>query len=200
MREWQVDRHTALNYAKECEMNSYAKNIASRVASGELTEITEFKGEFAWLSNFYWHYSMECTVEHKFQAEKAGDQSRAQIQILLAKTPGEAKRLGQQVVLPDNWDTERDKAMERALYWKFSREPMRSWLIATYPIPLIEGNYWHDNYWGDCGCNRCRHAPGINKVGKMLMRLRKFFIKESRHRDTAELVEQESEYRQGKGV
>lgn len=36
---------------------------------------------------------------------------------------------------------------------------------------LIEGNTWNDNYWGMCGCTRCRSegTKGLNKLGKILM-------------------------------
>jgi len=154
-------------------MNSYARNIASRVASGELQIIDEFKGEFTWLSNFYQHYSMEQTVEHLFQAGKVYDQPRLQHEILLAKTPGKAKELGRKVDLPADWDqSRRDNVMERAVMWKFDRPGLREWLLATGEIPLIEGNYWHDNYWGDCFCSRCKDIVGVNKLGLTLMKVR----------------------------
>jgi hypothetical protein len=79
--------------------------------------------------------------------------------------------------------------MEHALRKKFCIPELREWLVATYPIPLVEGNYWHDNYWGDCSCNKCQATPGINKLGKMLMDLRE------RLRDY-----QEGEYSYGTGT
>ena len=152
-------------------MNSYARNIASRVASGELQIIDEFKGEFTWLSNFYQHYSMGCTVEHMFQAGKTEDHL-LKGRILTAETPGKAKKLGRRCELPSDWHVRRDTIMEKALWWKFDRDGLREWLVATGNIPLVEGNYWHDNYWGDCYCPKCQDTVGVNKVGLILMRIR----------------------------
>jgi len=45
-------------------------------------------------------------------------------------------------------------------------------LIATKPHDLIEGNYWHDNIWGDCLCSRCKNIKGQNLLGKILMEVR----------------------------
>ena len=153
-------------------MNSYAKNIAERVASGELQIITEFTGEFSWLSNFYWHYSMPYTVEHKFQAGKAKDDPNLFRVIIDAESPGKAKKLGRQAKLPTGWSTRRHIVMRNALLEKFSDPPMRDWLLATMPIPLVEGNHWHDNYWGDCLCEKCSDIPGNNKLGLELMYVR----------------------------
>jgi ribA/ribD-fused uncharacterized protein len=151
---------------------SYAKSIASRVASGELQIIEEFSGEFSWLSNFYQHYSMTTTVEHEFQAAKYGSGTIGYKNVMLCKSPGAAKRLGRAAKLPSDWDTRRIHVMKAALLKKFAAEPMRSWLIATGHIPLVEGNYWHDNIWGNCTCKRCESIPGLNMLGLLLMEVR----------------------------
>ncbi len=154
---------------------NYAANLAQRVKDGELTEVTEFNLEFVWLSNFYWHYRMMYTVEHEFQAAKAAghDQVLAE-KILKASTPGKAKKLGRTAKLPANWKADGMLVMKRALERKFDLSPMREWLLALGEIPLIEGNYWHDNYWGNCMCPRpeCQSAPGNNNLGKSLMEVR----------------------------
>lgn len=48
-------------------------------------------------------------------------------------------------------------------------------LIDTGDAELIEGNTWNDNYWGVCGCARCRSegTKGLNKLGQILMAERK---------------------------
>ena len=153
--------------------NSYAKHLAERVKNGELIEITEFKLEFQWLSNFYWHYSMPYTVEHEFQAAKAAGYNPALAeQILWSESPGKAKKLGRRALLPTNWDKDRDLIMKRALEHKFNMSPMKEWLLATGEIPLTEGNFWHDQYWGNCLCESCESAPGNNNLGKLLMEVR----------------------------
>jgi hypothetical protein len=43
-------------------------------------------------------------------------------------------------------------------------------LKETGDTVLIEGNTWHDNYWGVCECGRCK--GGVNKLGELLMKVR----------------------------
>jgi len=45
-------------------------------------------------------------------------------------------------------------------------------LLATGDTKLLEGNRWHDNFWGNCDCPNCRDKPGLNYLGKILMRVR----------------------------
>ena len=153
-------------------MTTYAEAIAKRVADGELTEVTEFKGEFRWMSNFYHHYLAHHTVEHVFQAAKAVNEPVLEDKILSCEFPGEAKKLGRGAKLPTDWEDTKDGIMKRALVGKFNVSPMRDWLLATGEIPLTEGNYWHDNYWGDCRCGKCQSTRGINKLGELLMQVR----------------------------
>lgn len=37
---------------------------------------------------------------------------------------------------------------------------------------LVEGNLWHDNFYGDCKCDRCNDIKGQNLLGKLLMQVR----------------------------
>ncbi len=154
---------------------NYAKHLAERVKNGELTEVTEFKLEFSWLSNFYWHYRMLYTVEHEYQAAKAAgsDQVLAE-RIINATTPAQAKRLGRKAQLPRDWERDKELIMKKALNYKFNQSPMREWLLALGEIPLTEGNYWHDNEWGNCYCSRpeCKSTRGINRLGILLMEVR----------------------------
>ena len=53
-----------------------------------------------------------------------------------------------------------------------SHEDLRNQLFATGDAELIEGNDWHDNYWGNCECPRCVSIEGQNHLGKILMRVR----------------------------
>lgn len=159
-------------------MKTYAQDLTARIAKGELTEITEFKGEFEWLSNFYLGPGMDVTVEHKFQAAKFGSGTLGWINVMRCGSPGIAKKLGRTAELPADWGTRRDRVMEKALREKFYHPVMREWLIATHPVPIKEGNWWHDNYWGDCQCQRCQTTPGINKLGSMLMQIREELVEE----------------------
>ena len=44
-------------------------------------------------------------------------------------------------------------------------------LLATGGEELIEGNWWHDNFFGVCTCGPC-DGKGKNNLGKILMRVR----------------------------
>jgi ribA/ribD-fused uncharacterized protein len=137
--------------------------------------IDSFREEYAFLSNFYpvvvtldeMNYP---TVEHAFQAAKCLDLSE-RIKICKAKTPGQAKRLGRQVVsFKKNWNDIRVKVMRDLLYQKFGHKQLLFKLLATGNQQLVEGNTWHDNFWGVCQCGRC--TVGQNQLGKLLMEIR----------------------------
>ena len=135
-----------------------------------------FDGEFAFLSNF--HPSKITvdgivfpTVEHLFQAAKTVSLVERE-KIAAAATPGLAKRLGRNVILCDNWEEIKDDVMLNALRLKFDNVFLRSLLLNTENEELVEGNTWHDNYWGNCSCDRCKDIEGQNKLGKILMQVR----------------------------
>jgi len=137
--------------------------------------INSFRGEYAFLSNFY-----SCGIntpigtfpsaENMFQAAKV-DKRHMTPELLRAFTtisPGDAKRLGRQVTLRDNWIEYHDRAMYQTVKHKFTQNPeLAKKLIATYPTPLVEGNTWNDTYWGVC------NGKGLNKLGKILMLVRR---------------------------
>jgi len=58
--------------------------------------------------------------------------------------------------------------MLHGLKQKFQDPTIASKLVYTHPHTLIEGNWWHDNYWGDCFCAKCATIKGKNKLGKLL--------------------------------
>ena len=60
--------------------------------------------------------------------------------------------------------------MEELLRIKFSDEFLKQQLLSTGE-ELIEGNYWHDNFWVSCSCEKCGNR-GQNNLGKLLMKLR----------------------------
>jgi hypothetical protein len=86
--------------------------------------------------------------------------------------PGEAKKLGRTATLPANWDEIKVSVMKKALMDKFTGSPMKDWLLATGEILITEGNYWHDQYWGNCLCGKCSSTRGINNLGILLMNIR----------------------------
>jgi ribA/ribD-fused uncharacterized protein len=131
--------------------------------------IDSFSGEYAFLSNFY-PCSLDPvlgvypqTVEHAFQAAKAGNQSQA-LSILRAPTPAKSKAYGRAVARPADWDARRLKVMFALVSQKFSQlnPSLVTLLLATGDRPLIEGNHWNDTFWGVC------KGVGENHLGKLL--------------------------------
>ena len=138
--------------------------------------ITSFNGEYSFLSNFY-PYQIEYygvkypTSEHAFQAAKTHNIMQKEA-IKKADTPGKAKRLGRKVEIRSDWEEVKDQVMYEIILNKFKNKEMKAKLLATNNEQLVEGNYWHDNYWGSCVCLKCWQKPKENKLGKILMRVR----------------------------
>ena len=140
-----------------------------------------FDGEFAFLSNFFespiefitadGKAMAAATVEHYFPAAKALFPEEQEA-IILAATPGKAKRLGRHCLLRPDWEDVKDQVLYTSLVKKFSKTKLREKLLATGNKYLEEGNTWHDNEWGNCSCEACQNIIGKNKLGKLLMRIR----------------------------
>lgn len=145
--------------------------------------ITQFKGKYNFLSNFY-----PCTirvrggrifpsVEHLYQAAKTSDRDR-QEEIRNTPSAGIAKRVGNLVPLREDWEEIKYNVMQSAVLMKFAQNTdLGEKLIDTYPLYLIEGNYWHDNYWGNCYCEKCKNIEGQNHLGEILMYVRDLRMK-----------------------
>ena len=186
-------------------MHTYANDLRTRVKNGDITVIDSFDSEFVWLSNFYYH-DAGVSVEHLFQASKphkdavysTGDNDEAitinwSELILKAETPGKAKRLGRKAPLRKDWDKVKLTVMYNALIDKFNVRMLGDWLVATGDALLVEGNNWHDNFWGDCRCGRDSCIPlGHNHLGILLMRIRDE-LRESAYLTTAEGIRQKND-------
>jgi len=141
--------------------------------------ISSFSGEHAFLSNFYFSPFTDTrglrfdTVEHYFQAQKAVKFVDHEV-IRTSGAPSEAKYLGRKIRLREDWEQIKDAVMMYALMMKFNSDPkLASCLVETGSALLLEGNGWHDNYWGDCWCEKCENNRGLNKLGEYLMFIRK---------------------------
>lgn len=145
--------------------------------------IDSFTDANFFLSNFY-----ECPVSYNgitynhtegaFQAQKTlVENERKYVSSL---TPGRAKRAcskrgldGFKIKLRPDWEVVKDQIMYEVLVAKFTQnKDLAEKLIATGERVLIEGNTWHDNYWGDCTCNDCKNIYGKNQLGITLMKIR----------------------------
>lgn len=79
----------------------------------------------------------------------------------------DAKVRGRLLPLRPDWEKVKDKIMYELCYQKFSEnEVLKNKLLETGDAILIEGNRYHDTYWGMVD------GVGENKLGKILMRIR----------------------------
>jgi len=139
--------------------------------------ILYFRGINKFLSNFYL-----CDVprdgliypsaEHAFQAAKVLD-FETKLMFSELTTPALAKKIGRKVPLRSDWNEVRIAEMYDVVMSKFNHnEDLRKKLLGTGDEIIIEGNTWHDNFWGKCFCKKCEHITGENNLGKILERVR----------------------------
>jgi len=106
-------------------------------------------------------------VEAPYQSQKTNDPDE-QDMIWRAKTPREARDLGQKVKMRQHWDRIKVDVMYECCLAKFLQHPdLRHQLMETDPEILIEDSPI-DYFWG-CGAD----GTGQNNLGKVLMRVRK---------------------------
>jgi ribA/ribD-fused uncharacterized protein len=132
--------------------------------------ISEFQGDCRWLSNFYpakvtLDGVVYPTVEHAYQAAKTHNWIERK-SILLADTPGKAKRLGGRATLREDWHEVKLSVMKGLVQQKFTDPTLRRLLLATGDEELVEGNRWNDTFWGVC------NGTGLNHLGRIIMQVR----------------------------
>jgi len=135
-------------------------------------KIIKFYGRKHPLSNFYEApfrigSFIFPTVEHFYQAMKSEDMYE-RLDIIMADTPAEAKKLGRSIrSFREGWPSRRNAYMWKALKEKFSQnDKLKEYLLGTGDAFLVE-NSPYDDYWG-----RGRNWDGKNRMGEMLMKLR----------------------------
>lgn len=149
----------------------------------EYMTICSFDGVYDFLSNFY-----PCKVvyngieyghtEGAFQAQKTFNEEERKF--IATLTPAQAKKAcgrrglnGFRVILREDWDKVKDNIMFEVVLNKFKNNTeLKEKLLSTGNAILVEGNYWHDNYWGNCTCEKCKQTYGHNQLGKTLMKVR----------------------------
>lgn len=108
------------------------------------------------------------TSEHYFQAQKF-EGTRHETEVLNAKGPGEAARIGRDRSLPlrKDWESVKDNIMREVVYAKFTQHKhLTELLLSTGDEKLVEHTS-NDSYWGDGG-----NGSGKNMLGKILMETR----------------------------
>lgn len=139
--------------------------------------IDDFQGAYRFLSNYAparvtLNGMQFPTVEHAYQAAKTLEPEGRE-RIRAASTPGLAKKMGRQLPVRPDWTEVRVAVMRDLVRQKFAGRPgMQKLLLATGKAELVEGNTWHDNFWGDCRCPLCAKTPGLNWLGRLLMEVR----------------------------
>lgn len=135
-----------------------------------IQEIKGFSGDYRWLSNFVnvritFDGMSYPSVEHAFVAAKTLDKKR-RILIGMAASSAEAKRMGKNVALREDWESVKESLMLEFLIQKFSTPKFSELLLATGDAYIEETNHWNDTYWGVC------RGEGENRLGKMIMMIR----------------------------
>lgn len=133
--------------------------------------IDRFEGNYIFLSNFY-DDGIHPPVEILYQASKAIDTKDFEV-VMQSPTANVAKKRGRNIdhIRPD-WEKIKVNVMLGLLIYKFSFPELQRKLIDTGECELIEGNTWHDNFWGNCICDNCVYKPGKNMLGILLMKVR----------------------------
>ena len=142
--------------------------------------IDSFRGKYMCFSNFYhkefMFHTIRCkTAEHMFQAMKAINSLDFKL-ILNTKTPGQAKRMGRELInIKSDWENTKVDIMYDIVKCKFEQDPdALAVLLSTGNTPIIEGNTWGDRTWGAVK-NAEDKWEGKNYLGKILMILRRYF-------------------------
>lgn len=134
-------------------------------------EIKNFGGEYEFLSNFYevpvrYEYFYGSS-EAAYQAQKAANLSDKLE--FLNYIPKKAKRHARKIPIRADWDAVKISFMRDIVFAKFMQNAeLAEKLFATGNAEIVEGNYWHDTFWGvdeETGC-------GENNLGKILMEVR----------------------------
>lgn len=127
---------------------------------------------YASVENFYMYYKFSVGDVLKMPdptAEKGFVLVDAREFVATCRNP---KKWGRKARLPWNWEEIKIEAMKIGLDYKFNTPIYRDLLLSSGDRQLVEGNYWHDNFWGDCTCEKCAKIKGKNLLGNMLMLIR----------------------------
>lgn len=135
-----------------------------------------------WFSNFYpfeqpmqdpdfenVHYKFP---EHYYQAMKFTTFKNRSI-ISNCATPALAKRRGNELSLErENWNVVKYDYVKEAIAWKYQLGTKHAAnLIASGRMLITEYNWWHDNDFGHCTCDRCfnQDEEPLNHLGEIHM-------------------------------
>lgn len=120
-------------------------------------------------------------VEAEYQAEKHRLINPWRYLVIIDMPPGKAKKFGRKYPMTKKqlreWDARKVSVMRELVKDKFyDHLVLAQWLINTGDAKLVEGNWWHDQFWGDCDCRDHHYRIGKNMLGKILMEVREDLI------------------------
>lgn len=146
-------------------------------------DILQFKDKHKVFSNFYpCIISLEGlnfpTLEHAYVSTKSQEFFfKRLISLLPAEKAGTARTRGRNIRLRSDWSDElKLEIMIDLCSQKYKQEFFRKALNATGSSYLEEGNFWHDNFWGNCLCSNCKDIKGQNNLGRIIMDLRTMLL------------------------
>lgn len=168
--------------------------------------INKFEGRWRFLSNF-WPCQIEHqgikypSVEHFYVAMKVNDQQLIngvyytpgdfREMIAKIKNPADVKKLGNKIKLRSDWEEKKLKVMNWAVRQKFRDPKLIELLLMTEGREMIEGNFWHDTFWGVCSCPKCKDI-GQNHLGKILMEVREEVKLQNQKPSIEDLIKKDS--------
>ena len=141
----------------QAEVIALKRKAAAWGANEDEESISELTGRWECLANWFpaavVHGGFKCkSVEHAFQAAKAGGDADAAKAIRDAPTCKQAHDLGQKLPLPADWERRKRPLMLSLLRDKFRRDgALRERLLKTENKNLIATNGWGETYWGVSG-------------------------------------------------
>jgi hypothetical protein len=156
---------------------------------GQAAPVTEFRGEFRFLSNFHpspieldtWELLNDtevgalpwtlkgATVEHVYQAAKVHPSAAMNMDVVrrIGSAVDQVRRVLDAESPGDAKKLGGPEGRGGMIVLRPGRpEGLDQRLLATSPRVLIEGNTWGDTYWGVCG------GTGRNMLGRCLMLVR----------------------------
>ena len=148
--------------------------------------ITEFTGQYRFLSNFWdltqHAHCVKCsfgitypTVEHAYQASKSINKD-IRLYISHLSTPDKARKEGRELATGSKWDRAKVQIMEDLVRQKFTGcNELKDMLLSTGIQQIMEGNRWNDTFWGAIWTeDRFGGGEwvGENHLGKILMKIR----------------------------
>jgi ribA/ribD-fused uncharacterized protein len=134
-----------------------------------------FRDRYYFLSNFYrapfvLNNRLYRSVEVFYQASKATNEEDHE---MLRQHPDKGlKRAARNIQLRADWEKAKYNIMWTGLWYKFHSHPDLMDRLVAIEEPIVEHNYWHDNYWGSCLCQKCGDR-GQNVLGRLLAEIRR---------------------------